>query len=103
MICPICNREDGCEMQKHHLKPVTFRTRTKEVHQNDNFVTLHKICHAKCHSVFSEKDMLDYYHTINRILEHEEIQKFVKWIQKYPPNYYTKNKETNERKKKRKR
>lgn len=101
--CPICNRMEGGEMQMHHLKPVTYRTRTKEVHQDDNLIRLHRACHSKIHSCLSEKELLDYYYTIDRILEHEEIQKFVKWIQKYPPEFYTKNKETKERKKKRKR
>jgi hypothetical protein len=101
--CPICNRDEGGEMQYHHLKPVTFRTRTKEVHDEDNLVLLHKQCHSKIHATFSEGELLKHYHTIDRLLEHEEIQKFVKWIQKYPPEFYSKNKQTNERKRKRKR
>lgn len=103
MTCPVCNREDGGEMQRHHLKPVTYRTRTKEVHQDSNFVTIHKMCHQKIHSTFAEKELLDYYHTVDRIVDHEEMQKFIRWIRKYPPEYYARNKETKERKSKRKR
>jgi hypothetical protein len=102
-VCPICNRIEGGEMQFHHLLPITYRTRTKKVHQENNLIKLHKQCHSKLHATIDEKSMLDYYHTIDRILEHEEIQKFIKWIQKFPPEFYSKNKETKERKRKRKR
>lgn len=101
--CPICNREWGRDMEVHHLRPVTYSTRTKEVHQRSNMVKIHKMCHAKIHATFSEKDLLDHYHTVERLLEHDEMQKFVKWVKKHPPDYYDKNKQTNERKRKRKR
>lgn len=102
-MCPLCDREYGGEMQDHHLKPVTFKTRTKEVHHKENLVCIHKICHQKIHATFSEKELLDYYHTIDRLLEHEEIQKFIKWVAKKPPEFYHKNDDTKDRKKKRRR
>jgi len=88
-------------MEDHHLKPVTYRTRTKEVHDKENRVYIHKICHQKIHATFSEKDLLDYYHTVSRILEHEEMQKFAKWVRKKAVDFYDKNDDTKERKKKR--
>lgn len=102
-LCPICKREYGGEMQDHHLKPRTFRSRTKEVHDSDNFVRIHKVCHQKIHATFSEKELFDYYHTVDRLLENEQMQKFVKWIKKKPPEFYDKNDDTKSRKKKRKR
>lgn len=102
-VCPICGRPYGGEMQEHHLKPVTFRTRTKEVHDRDNKVTIHKMCHQKIHATFPEYELLNYYHTVERIREHPEIQKFIKWISKKPPEFYDKNDDTKHRKRKRKR
>lgn len=90
-------------MQDHHLKPVTFKTRTKEVHDKDNLVRIHKMCHQKIHATFSEKDLLDYFHTPERILESEEMMKFVRWVSRKPPEYYDKNNDTQSRKKKRRR
>lgn len=90
-------------MQDHHLKPRTFKSRTKEVHDDDNFVRIHKMCHQKIHATFSEKELFSYYHTIDRLLENEEMQKFVKWISKKPPEWYDKNDDTSDRKRKRKR
>lgn len=102
-ICPICGREHGGEMQYHHLKPITFRSRTKEVHEKDNLILIHKMCHQKIHATFVEHDLLNHYHTVERILEHEEMQKFVKWINKKSADYYDKNDDTQNRKKRRRR
>lgn len=95
MKCPICNREmvEGT-YNDHHLIPSTFGGR--------DTITLHKICHDKIHHTFSERDLANYYFTIERILEHEEIIKFIKWVQKRPPDFYVKHKDTNERRGKRK-
>lgn len=102
-ICPICNRFYGGEMQKHHLKPKTFHNRTNEVYDKYNLITIHKICHQKIHATFSEYELYHHYHTIERLLEHEEIQKFVKWVKKKDPDFYSKNNDTSSRKQKRKR
>lgn len=101
--CPICNRELGDEVQSHHLKPKTFKSRTKDVHEADNKIDIHKVCHQKIHATFSEKDLFDHYHTVERIINNEEIEKFVKYIKKKPLDYYDKNDDTKGRKKKRKR
>ena len=101
-ICPICKRPFGKEMQDHPLKPKTFKSRDKSVHNDDNKVTIHKMCHQKIHATFSEQDLWSYYHTVDRLLEHEDIQKFVKWVKKKEPDFYDKNDQTQERKRKRK-
>ncbi len=80
---------------EHHLIPATFKGKEK--------IVLHKICHAKLHSAITEREMEHYYNTVERLLEHEEIQKFVKWVKKQPDDFYSKNKETKERKRKRRR
>ncbi len=79
----------------HHLIPATFKGRDK--------IDLHKICHSKLHTVFSEREMQHYYHTINRLLENEDIQKFIKWVSKKAPDFNDKNKDTKSRKGKRRR
>lgn len=91
--CKICKRELGANIDEHHLIPKTFKGR--------GTVTLHKICHRFLHATISERDMVNYYHTIERILEREEIQKFIKWVSKKSPEYYSGTDESKERKKKR--
>jgi len=93
--CPLCLRSMSLNnSDEHHLIPKTFKG--KET------VRLHKICHQKCHSVVSEKEMQKYYHTIERLLEHNEIQKFVKWVSKKHPDFYDVSNDTIRRKNKRK-
>lgn len=95
--CPICNRPMlmGSSVDEHHLIPKTFKG--KET------VLMHKICHNKLHTVFSEREMQHYYHTIERLLENEEIQKFIIWVSKKHPEFYDSNKDTKRRKSKRRR
>ena len=101
--CLICGREYGGEMQDHHLKPVTFRSRTKEVHDKCNLIHIHKVCHQKIHATFSESDLYHTYNDTLQIVAHPEMQKFIKWISKKSVEYYDKNDDTKSRKRKRKR
>jgi hypothetical protein len=93
--CPLCGREliPGPSIDEHHLLPKTFKG--KET------TTLHKICHRTIHATFTERELEQYYHTIERLLESEKIQKFVKWVKKKDPEFYEKTKDTKERKSKR--
>lgn len=102
-MCPLCGRELIQPIESHHLKPQTFSSRDKTVHNKSNRIDLHRICHQKIHSTFSEKQLFDFYHTIQRIQQHEHIKKFVKWVAKKPGDYYDKNIDSKSRKSKRKR
>ena len=96
MNCPICKRELGSvNVDEHHLIPKTFKGK--------DTITLHKICHRKIHATFTERELLNYYFTIDRILENEHIQAFVKWVSKKPSDFYDSTKDTSERKSKRRR
>ena len=94
--CPLCNRELGdVNIDKHHLIPKTFGGKDTEL--------IHKICHRKLHATFTERELLNFYHTWERIKDHSEIEKFVKWVSKKPSDYYSSTEETNERYGKRRR
>jgi len=95
-ICKLCGRPmpEG-SFNTHHLVPATFKG--KET------IDLHIVCHDKLHHTFSEREMFQWYNTIERIKEHEEIKKFVKWVKKQPPEFYAKHKDTRDRKRQRKR
>lgn len=93
-ICCICHRPlGGVRIEEHHLLPKTFKGR--------DTVPVHKVCHQKIHATFSERELLNYYHTADRIREHEEMQKFIKWVKNKPLDYYDKNDDTKDRKRKR--
>ena len=94
MNCPICLRPLGTvNIDEHHLVPKTFKGK--------DTITLHRVCHRKIHATLSERELLHHYYTIERLLEHEEIQKFVKWVAKKPPEFYDGSKETADRKRRR--
>lgn len=94
--CPLCKRPmpEG-SYNAHHLIPATFKGR--------EVVNLHKVCHDMLHHIFSEREMEHHYNTIDRILEHDAVASFVKWVKKQPAAYYSKCKDTTERKRKRRR
>lgn len=80
--CPLCDRPliPGPSVNEHHLVPRTYKGRET--------VRLHRICHGKIHAVFSEKDLRDHYHTIDRLRAHPDIQKFVRWVRKKHPEFH---------------
>ena len=95
-VCPLCGRPFGfTNIDEHHLIPRAFKG--KET------VTLHKVCHRSIHATLTERELANYYNTIERLLEHENIQKFVKWVQKKDIEYYSGVEESTERKGKRRR
>jgi len=83
--CPLCGRPlvPGPSVNEHHMVPRSHRGR--------DTVTMHRICHSKIHTVFSERELASYYHTVERLLEHEEIRKFVSWVRKKDPEYFDRN------------
>lgn len=81
IVCPLCQRDLGGIVEDHHLIPKTFKGKEK--------VRIHKICHRTIHSIYTERELEKYYYTIEYLLEREEMQRFVKWIQKKPVEYYS--------------
>lgn len=94
--CPICHRVLGeVNIDEHHLIPKTFKGK--------HTIRMHRICHQKIHATWSERELLHVFNTVEMILSNEEMQKFVKWVAKKPPEYYDSSKDTCDRKSKRKR
>src|SRR4051812_21137666 len=80
-ICPLCGRPmvPGPSVNLHHLIPRTYK--------GTDTIALHRICHSKIHSVLSEKELRDYYHTIDRLRSHPEIARFIRWVARKPPTF----------------
>lgn len=90
-ICPLCQREIAPPSNLHHLLPIS------KGGAGTTTVLLHVICHNKIHSLFTEKELAKTYNTIEKLLEHKEIQKFVQFVRKQPPTYYDRNKKSNQK------
>lgn len=80
--CPLCGRPLAMPFNRHHLLPLSKGGKATPT------VLMHKICHTKVHAVFTETELKNYYHTIERLQEHEEIAKFIKWVKKKEPEFY---------------
>ena len=79
-VCPLCNREiPAAQRDKHHLVPRVKGGRETEF--------MHRICHRQIHALFSEAELAQKYATIDALLQHPEVQKFVNWIQSKPVDF----------------
>ena len=94
-FCPICNREitEKSYFDEHHLIPKAKGGKYGEK------VKLHRICHDKIHSIWSEGELANYFNTVDRILSNPNMQSFLKWISKKTPEFYTTTKSSNIKKK----
>lgn len=79
-VCPLCERPLGARVEDHHLVPKTYKGRET--------VPLHPICHRKIHSVLSERELKDRFHTVEALRAHPDIAAFVTWLAKKPPDFY---------------
>jgi hypothetical protein len=91
-ICPICDRDmwKGPSIDKHHMVPKCRGGRETQY--------LHRICHRKIHSIWTEKELEKEFNDPEVIKKHPEIQKFIKWIKKKEPDYYDRNEQHNRKK-----
>ena len=85
MLCEICNRQITSESyaDEHHLIPKSEGGKYSEK------IRIHRICHDKIHSIWKEHELAGYYYTIERIQTNIEMQKFIKWLKRKPPEFYT--------------
>ena len=80
-ICPLCGRMLGTvNIDRHHLIPKTFKGKEQ--------FAIHKICHRKIHSVFTERELLKTYHSWEALRAHPDIRFFIEWVSRKPPEFY---------------
>ena len=91
--CPICKRDTLPEYQEeHHLVPRAVRKRKKyaklpELKKGQDTITVCCSCGDQLHKLFTEKELADDFRTIVAIIANEEVQNWVKWIQKKPNDF----------------
>lgn len=84
-LCPLCGREmiPGPSLNEHHLIPRMYGGTKKYV--------VHKVCHSKIHSVFTEAELANVYNTFEKLRSHPDIASFIKWVRKQDPQFNTKH------------
>lgn len=77
--CPICGREmlAGESVDRHHWRPKSRGGRRSAY--------LHRTCHRKLHSLFTDKELSEEFATPEAVREHPEIRKFIAWVRRQPP------------------
>ncbi|WP_435979372.1 HNH endonuclease [Psychrobacter sp. DM4] len=89
--CQLCSR-DELVLTRHHLIPRSRhnKSRTQRYFSREEMKTdiamLCRPCHSQIHSIFDNHELANYYHTIERLQAHSEVQKFIKWVKKRPPD-----------------
>ena len=90
MICPLCDRDiDPGDGDDHHLVPKQKGGKKGDV------VHLHRFCHTKIHSIFTNGELKKTYSTVTALRQHPEIEKFVLWVQGKPSGFYSSNRKKN--------
>ena len=85
-ICGLCDRPMPVStVSQHHLIPKSRK--------GTDTVPIHKLCHNKIHSLFTEKEIERNYATLELLRLHPDIQIFVDWVRNKPPEFYVRTKE----------
>lgn len=80
-LCPLCGRVLGTvNIDRHHLVPKTFKGKEQ--------FAIHRICHRKIHSVFTERELFKTYHTWETLRGHPDIQTFIAWVARKSPEFH---------------
>ncbi|MFC4519287.1 HNH endonuclease [Cupriavidus pinatubonensis] len=89
--CPLCGRElvAGPSTDLHHPVPRS--------HGGRDTVPMHRVCHQKIHSVFTEAELAAGFHDWEALRRHPAMADFIRWIARKPPEYYDRSRHTNER------
>jgi len=72
-----------CHVDRHHFTPKCRGGKESEY--------VHKVCHNKIHSIWTEKELEKEFNDPEKVRTHPEIQKFIKFVCKKDPDYYDKN------------
>lgn len=88
--CALCGREEA--LTRHHLIPRTRHHNRKNKRDFDRAVVKQTVglcrpCHSQVHAVLTEKDLERNYRTVDALLGHPEIRKFVDWIREKPAGF----------------
>jgi len=100
--CLLCLR-DGVNVTKHHLIPKTTHTnkKVKKKYSSEEMnegIMICRPCHSNIHALYTEKELLAKYTTLDSLQSDDGVVKFSKWVSDKPSDLKTKNKRSNRRK-----
>jgi hypothetical protein len=71
----------GASVDRHHFVPRAEGGRAS--------APVHRICHRKLHTLWTERELAHLYQTPAAIRAHPEIARFVRWLRGKPPEFWT--------------
>lgn len=71
-------------MNRHHFVPRSRGGRET--------VPVHRICHAKIHSLWSERELETSFASPEAVRAHPDMAAFVRWLGRKPPEFYSRTK-----------
>ena len=80
---------EGPSLNEHHLIPKSYGGTKRFI--------IHRVCHNKIHSVFTEAELAYVYNTFEKLKEHPAILSYVKWVRKQDPERIVKHRRPLER------
>ncbi len=81
LVCPLCQRPiPDAHKDAHHLVPKSKGGRHTEY--------LHRICHRQIHALFTENELARDYSSVEALLTHPEMARFVAWVKTKPEDFY---------------
>jgi hypothetical protein len=85
--CALCGRNIP-DLTRHHLIPKTRYRKVKKSKpdSNNEVIALCSACHRFVHAMLSEKELGHTYNTIESLLTHPDIHRFVSWIRSKHPD-----------------
>ena len=79
-LCPLCGRPiPPSQQDEHHLVPKSKNGKETK--------TLHRVCHRQIHALFTENELAKRYCSPEALLEHPQIQEFVRWVSTKPNDF----------------
>jgi hypothetical protein len=70
---------EGPSIDRHHWVPKSEGGRTTDY--------IHVVCHRMIHRVFDARELATTYADPAVLREHPEIERFVAWVRRQPPEY----------------
>jgi hypothetical protein len=77
--CWLCGRDMGMIAEWHHPVPKSRGGRERQ--------PVHPICHRTIHLHFTNSDLERRYSSVEALLTHDEIERFVKWVASKPSDF----------------
>lgn len=86
MKCQLCGRDNVLTF--HHLIPTCLHSNKwfAKNYSSDElskgiYICQHQ-CHSEIHKLIPEKELGKYYNTVDKLMEHEQVRKYINWVKK---------------------